>query len=268
MAQSKSSTQKKSAAKRPPARRPSRRRPQPDIAQSWSILLFGVGAVLVTMIFVQGESLWAWLRSALFGVFGLGMYVLGALVLYVAVLVALAKPIWGKCAKTLLLMMFVCGTAVVFSHTELADHTFWETVKLLYEQGQGALGGGVLGGVVGGSLLVLCGRPAANILLVVLLGAATMWFAGVTPGDLWQMAERYLGDWKEDREAARAERLAFEEEQAKNAPPAAPEPAPAPKRRGRKPQVDIELGPEPVAEIDLAPEPEEPLVGPGGTFGM
>ena len=101
--------------------------------------------------------------------------------LYVAVLVALAKPIWGKCAKTLLLMMFVCGTAVVFSHTELADHTFWETVKLLYEQGQGALGGGVLGGVVGGSLLVLCGRPAANILLVVLLGAATMWFAGVTP---------------------------------------------------------------------------------------
>ena len=268
MAQSKSSTQKKSAAKRPPARRPSRRRPQPDIAQSWSILLFGVGAVLVTMIFVQGESLWAWLRSALFGVFGLGMYVLGALVLYVAVLVALAKPIWGKCAKTLLLMMFVCGTAVVFSHTELADHTFWETVKLLYEQGQGALGGGVLGGVVGGSLLVLCGRPAANILLVVLLGAATMWFAGVTPGDLWQMAERYLGDWKEDREAARAERLAFEEEQAKNAPPPAPEPSPAPKRRGRKPQVDIDLGPEPVAEIDLAPEPEEPLVGPGGTFGM
>ena len=50
--------------------------------------------------------------------------------------------------------------------------------------------------------------------------------------------------------------------------PLAPEPAPAPKRRGRKPQVDIDLGPEPVAEIDLAPEPEEPLVGPGGTFGM
>ena len=269
MAQSKSTTQKKAAAKRPPARKTSRRRPQPDIAQSWSILLFALGAVLVTMVFVQGESAWAWLRSALFGVFGLGMYVLGALVLYVAVLVALGKPIWSKCAKTLLLMMFVCGTAVVFSKTDLADHTFWEAVKLLYEQGQGALGGGVLGGAVGGSLLVLCGRPAANVLLVVLLGAATMWFAGVTPGDLWQMAERSMGDWKEGRETARAERLAYEEEQAKNAPPV-PEPTPAPAaRRGRrKPQVDIDLGPEPVAETELAPEPEEPLVGPGGTFGM
>ena len=36
----------------------------------------------------------------------------------------------------------------------------------------------------------------------------------------------------------------------------------------RSAQVDIDLGPDPVQETDLAPEPEEPLVGPGGTFGM
>lgn len=268
MAQSKTTTAKKSAATQTRTRR---RRPQPDIAQSWSILLFGVGAVLATMIFVQGESAWAWLRSALFGVFGLGMYVLGALVLYVAVLVALGKPIWAKCAKTLLLMMFVCGTAVVFSKTELTGLTFWQAVTALYQQGQGALGGGVLGGIVGGSLLVLCGRPAANILLVVLLAAAVMWFAGVTPGDLWQMAERFFGDWKQDREDARAERLAYEQEQARLAPaskepPAAP--LPAKRSRRKTPRVDIDLGPEPVVETELEPVSDEPLVGPGGTFGM
>ena len=158
-----------------------RRRPQPDIAQSWSILLFGLGAVLVAMIFVEGESAWAWMRAALFGVFGLGMYVLGLLVLYVAVLVALGLPIWSKCAKALCLMMFLCGTAVVFSRVNLSGMDFVQVVKALYEQGQGALGGGVLGGVVGGTLLVLCGRPAANILLLVLLAAGIMWFAGVTP---------------------------------------------------------------------------------------
>ncbi|HJA25420.1 MAG TPA: hypothetical protein H9795_05125, partial [Candidatus Fournierella merdigallinarum] len=76
MATKKTSTTKKTTGTR-------RRRPQPDIAQSWSILLFGLGAVLVAMVFVEGESVWAWIRAALFGVFGLGMYVLGLLVLYV-----------------------------------------------------------------------------------------------------------------------------------------------------------------------------------------
>ena len=179
MATKKTSTRKNGSGSR-------RRRPQPDIAQSWSILLFGLGAVLVAMIFVEGESAWAWMRAALFGVFGLGIYVLGLLVLYVAVLVALGLPIWSKCAKALCLMMFLCGTAVVFSRVNLSGMDFVQVVKALYEQGQGALGGGVLGGVVGGTLLVLCGRPAANILLLVLLAAGIMWFAGGTswPGVL------------------------------------------------------------------------------------
>ena len=247
-----------------------RRRPKPDIAQSWSILLFGLGAVLVAMIFVEGQSVWAWLRAAMFGVFGLGMYVLGLLVLYVAVLVALGLPIWSKCAKALLLMMFLCGTAVVFSRVNLTDMNFVQVVKALYQQGQGALGGGVLGGVVGGSLLVLCGRPAANILLLVLLVAGAMWFAGVTPGDVWNFVAGRYALWQDER----AEREARREEEQEEKPAPQPRkkdrtaPASAPGARRRPAQVDIDLGPDPVQETDLAPEPEEPLVGPGGTFGM
>ena len=262
MATKKTSTRKNGSGAR-------RRRPQPDIAQSWSILLFGLGAVLVAMIFVEGESAWAWMRAALFGVFGLGMYALGLLVLYVAVLVALGLPIWSKCAKALCLMMFLCGTAVVFSRVNLTGMDFGQIVKALYEQGQGALGGGVLGGVVGGTLLVLCGRPAANILLVVLLAAGIMWFAGVTPGDLWNLVAGRYALWQEGR----AERAALQEEE-REEEPAEPQPrrrerpAPAPKARRRAAQVDIDLGPDPVKETDLAPDPEEPLVGPGGTFGM
>ncbi|WP_394963184.1 DNA translocase FtsK [Candidatus Allofournierella excrementigallinarum] len=262
MATKKTSTRKNDSGAR-------RRRPQPDIAQSWSILLFGLGAVLVAMIFVEGESAWAWMRAALFGVFGLGMYALGLLVLYVAVLVALGLPIWSKCAKALCLMMFLCGTAVVFSRVNLTGMDFGQVVKALYEQGQGALGGGVLGGVVGGTLLVLCGRPAANILLVVLLAAGIMWFAGVTPGDLWNLVAGRYALWQEGR----AERAALleeerEEEPAEPQPRRRERPAPAPKARRRASQVDIDLGPDPVQETDLAPDPEEPLVGPGGTFGM
>ena len=264
MATKKTSTRKTSSGNR-------RRKPQPDIAQSWSILLFGLGAVLVTMIFVQGESAWAWMRAALFGVFGLGMYVLGLLVLYVAVLVALGLPIWSKCAKALCLMMFLCGTAVVFSRVNLTGMEFGQIIKALYEQGQGALGGGVLGGVVGGTLLVLCGRPAANILLLVLLAAGVMWFAGVTPGDLWNFFAGRYALWRNEQAERQARREEEQEEEPAEPQPRRrerPTPAPAAKVRRRSAQVDIDLGPDPVHETDLAPEPEEPLVGPGGTFGM
>ena len=254
MATKKTSTTKKTTGTR-------RRRPQPDIAQSWSILLFGLGAVLVAMVIVEGESVWAWIRAALFGVFGLGMYVLGLLVLYVAVLVALGLPIWSRCAKALLLMMFVCGTAVVFSHMEIAGLTFTQTVQALYNQGQSALGGGVLGGVVGASLLALCGRPAANILLLVALAAAIMWFAGVTPGDLWNLAAGQYAAMKERRPEPRRRPEPEKPARAEEAPPAQ-------KVRRRPAKVDIDLGPDPVTETDTAPEEEEPLVGPGGTFGM
>ena len=154
------------------------KRPQPDLAQSWSILLFGLGAVFITMGFVEGQSAWAWLRSVLFGVFGFSMYLLGPLMLYLAVLVALGRPIWNRLAKSLLLMMILCGTSVVFSTIDLVDISFGRAVVLLYENGQSLMGGGLIGGIVGGTLLALCGHPAANILLLVFLVAMLMYYSG------------------------------------------------------------------------------------------
>ena len=262
------------------------KRPQPDLAQSWSILLFGLGAVFITMGFVEGQSAWAWLRSVLFGVFGFSMYLLGPLMLYLAVLVALGRPIWNRLAKSLLLMMILCGTSVVFSTIDLVDISFGRAVVLLYENGQSLMGGGLIGGIVGGTLLALCGHPAANILLLVFLVAMLMWYFGITPGDLWQAAEGHIQDWQQDREAARIQREEWEAEQARRQPvvrqPARrsvqeyepeeweeepvrqdPHAAFASRFRRRPAQVDIDLGPDP--EIT---QPEEPAYGPGGTFGM
>ena len=273
--------QKKKPAARSGAKttRSRSRRSQPDVAQSWSILLFGLGIVLIAMALVAGQSVWAMLRGVLFGVFGVCTYLLGPVLLYIAVLVALGRPIWARCAKSLLLMMLICGTAVVFSKIDLVGLSFGETTAALYANGQGILGGGLLGGIIGGTLLALCGHPAANILLVILLIAMIMWYMGVTPGDLWQIAEDYLGDWRADRDAARQQREAWEEEQLRREPErraAAQERAAARQQKQeafaqrfrKKPQVDIDLGPDPVVATEIEPQPEEPLVGPGGTFGM
>lgn len=269
-----------------------RARPKPELARSWSILLFCLGAVFTAMAFVEGASLWLWLHDAVFGLLGLAAYLLGPALLYIAVQVALERPFLRQTGRLLLAATLFCGTVVVFSKLELTGLAFGEAVKLLYQHGQqNPVSGGLLGGVFGGSLLALCGRPAANILLVVLLAAGVMLVAGVTPGDLWELAAGQMDALKEDREARRAEREAAaleeyeDEEPAPEALPAAREErgrarrqaraptAEEPRRRGRAARVDIDLGPEPIAEtepdLNGAPAPEdEPLVGPGGTFGM
>mgnify|MGYP000025455489 CR=1 FL=1 len=43
----------------------------------WSILLFGIGVLVFALIVVPGASVWSWVRTnILFGVFGVGSYVL------------------------------------------------------------------------------------------------------------------------------------------------------------------------------------------------
>ncbi len=279
---------RKPSSKRSPGRKPAR--PKPELDRTWSILLFAQGLILLAVAFVPGESAWNWIHNALRGVFGVTSYALGVFVLYWAVLVALEQPILQRCLKDLALLAFVCGTLVVFSKLDLTGMGYQETVAALYENGQNSiLGGGVLGGLFGGTMLALCGRPGANIILLVLVGAGVMLVAGVTPADLWQIGSDWLNDRRDahdvraqqrqeqrllQQELAEQEQENEEPEQEAYGRPAArlAERRPLPQliRKERRPEVDIDLGPDPVSETDveLEPMPEKPLVGPGGTFGM
>lgn len=276
---------RKPSGKKSPGRKPAR--PQPELDRTWSILLFAQGLILLAMAFIPGESAWYWMHNVLRGVFGVTSYVVGIFVLYWAVLVALEQPILQRCLKDLALLTFVCGTLVVFSKLDLTGMNFQEIVGALYANGQNAiLGGGVLGGLFGGTMLMLCGRPGANIILLVLVGAGIMLVAGVTPADLWQIISDWMYDRREahdaraqQRQEQRMLRQQMEEEYQEQEPePCNPPTARIPERRAlpqlirkeRRPEVDIDLGPDPVAEtnVEMEPMPKEPLVGPGGTFGM
>ena len=85
-----------------------RAKPKPDMNARWSILLFGIGVLVFALIVVPGASVWNWVRTnILFGVFGVGSYVLAPMLLYMAVLVASERPVKGKLAKALLVLMLV-----------------------------------------------------------------------------------------------------------------------------------------------------------------
>ena len=48
------------------------------------------------------------------------------------------------------------------------------------------LSGGALGAVLGGTLLLLCGRPAANLVMAALAACASLYIFDVTPAECWQ----------------------------------------------------------------------------------
>ena len=75
-----------------------------------SIGLFGIGVLMLALLFVPGASVWNWARAnMLFGVFGIGAYILAVLLLYLGFCMADGRPYGAAVAKAVLLMLLVSG---------------------------------------------------------------------------------------------------------------------------------------------------------------
>lgn len=117
-----------------------------------------VGLLLIVLAFVEGDSVWKSAHQILFGLFGCGSFVLGAAVCYLAILYTRGQDLLMQVFKLLLGLIFASGTVIVFSDIP-ADLTAAQMIAACYQNGANAwLGGGVLGTLLGGNLLLLCGR--------------------------------------------------------------------------------------------------------------
>ena len=145
------------------------------------------GLLLIVLAFVQGDSVWRALHDVLFGLFGCGSFVLGAAVCCLAVQYTRGEDLLPKIFKLVLGLIFASGTVIVFSGIQPQGLSAFQMVAACYENGVSAwLGGGALGAVLGGSLLLLCGRPAANLIMLVLALCVSLYIFDRTPDEVWQ----------------------------------------------------------------------------------
>ncbi len=174
-----------------------------------------LGLVLAALAFVPGSSAWRAMHDLLFGLFGCGSFVLGAAVCYLAILYTRGEELLPHILKLALGLIFASGTVIVFSNIP-ADQTTAQMTAACYANGVNAwFSGGALGAVLGGTLLLLCGRPAANLVMVALAVCASLYIFDITPAELWQwfcviggsIQEKGLA-LHEQSVARRAERLA------------------------------------------------------------
>lgn len=181
--------------------------PPPKTDRLWSVALFAVALLVAALAFLPGQAAWSAVRGACFGVFGWGLYLLIPALLYIAVLVAAGRRYKAKAWLCALLLLLVCGTALVFSRFEVTEgQTFSQLVKALYDMGVQHQGGGVCSLPLGLSLLCWTGRPAANILLVIVLLALVMVLTDITPADIVDFIRRKSGQVRDSMEDTLSER--------------------------------------------------------------
>ncbi len=219
----------------------------PQTNRLWSILLFAIALLLIALTYIPGQAAWTALRSVGFGLFGWVLYLVAPALLYIAVLVAAAKPYKLKLTICSFVLLLMCGVALVFGKYQPESQKFTVMVGELYKLGAAGKGGGVFSVPLGLSLLCWTGRPAANIILIILLLVFVMLLTDITPAEIVEFIRRRADDAKATADEAivrsqqrREEREAQREAAAQEREAAQLTAAPT-EKEGRRPRVDPKL---------------------------
>ena len=215
----KSGQSSSSRSKAQASRRAQRRAETPNLARS--ILLAGLGLLCVAMVLVPGQNMWKTLRGGLFGIFGVMTYLVGPFLLYLAYLLASGYRVTLFAGKVALMSVLCAGVPVIFSNVSLNDANPWQIIKMLFARGQTNFWeGGVWGAPVGGTLLALFGRPASNVIMLLVFLLGLMFFFAITPADVvlfvnnqYQKLQQARQDRAEEESAYDTQLFAQEQEE-------------------------------------------------------
>ena len=256
----KSGQSSSSRSKAQASRRAQRRAETPNLARS--ILLAGLGLLCVAMVLVPGQNMWKTLRGGLFGIFGVMTYLVGPFLLYLAYLLASGYRVTLFAGKVTLMSVLCAGVPVIFSNVTLNDANPWQIIKMLFARGQTSFWeGGVWGAPVGGTLLALFGRPASNVIMLLVFLLGLMFFFAITPADVvlfvnnqYQKLQQARQDRAEEETAYDTQLFAQEQEEE----PIENLTAPAQDNRPHHPAYDViaDTGRIPVQQA----QPVQPLV--------
>lgn len=185
-AQKKKPAQKSSAPKKTAAKETAKKEVNVTVKrQKTAIVLMAAAVFLLCVALIKGESVWLTLHNAMFGIFGFCVYIIPAVLIYMAIVYAKDKPL-GSIAANL------TGTGIFVALLSGAIHTFANTAEYLSSVGIGiqisdawnkaaALSnGGVFGAIIGGAISKLFGKTGACITIILLLVVLAMFLTGTT----------------------------------------------------------------------------------------
>ncbi len=178
MAATKKTTTKKTASKKQTAEQISQNR------QLYAICYFAAGIIFIALTLFKGDNLWESMHYALLGLFGWCAYLIGPVLIYLAVMNTLEKPTFSTAAQgweSLILIVLLSGITTVFASEQLAlEGSVFSKIGQIYTYGKELIGGGVLSTLYGLTSMAILGKFGAITIGLVLIVVMIMLLTGTT----------------------------------------------------------------------------------------
>ena len=178
MAATKKTTAKK---RKPAAKKPTKAQLQAKRELN-AIILFALGVLLLCLAAIPGARAWNTVHNVLRGLMGWCCYLIGPLMMLVAVLLTMDRTAITpglKSASVVLMVLLLCGITHILGKVP-AEGTFAESIKTLYQSGAAFVGGGALAILFGVYPLRWLGQTGALIVDFLLFFVFFMISTGTT----------------------------------------------------------------------------------------
>ena len=198
-------TTKKSTAKKrkPAAKKPTKAQLQAKRELN-AIILFALGVLLLLLAAIPGDNAWNTVHNVLRGLMGWCCYLMGPLMMIVAVLLTMDRTAITpglKSASVVLMVLLLCGITHIIGGSA-AEGTFAESIKALYRGGTVLTGGGACAILFGVYPLRWLGRTGALIVDILLFFVFFMISTGTTLIGLFRGAAKPVKKLEEAYTAA------------------------------------------------------------------
>lgn len=147
------------------------------------IILFAVGILLVAFALIDGQHIWAFFRSFLFGIFGFATYFVGIFIMITASFLAkdgtdgtLKVKIW----EVGILFWLICAEIQIFTIKSSEVVSIGEGIGRAYLDGTIGVGGGLFGALIGVPLTYALGKFAAIVVIGIAIFILVFFVTGAT----------------------------------------------------------------------------------------
>lgn len=157
----------------------------------WSTLLFALGVLTLAFMLIPGESVWNSIHNVLLGLFGVSVFLVPVIMIYVSIMIALDKGehyVSVRGLQCFILILLISGfVQIVFSGELQGEKLFDEILPIMFSEGKKLRGGGLLSIIIAGPLLALFKRTGATIIIILFIFVFIMIMANKTVIDLFKM---------------------------------------------------------------------------------
>ena len=171
--------------------------------QTSSVLIFAAAILILCMVLIPGGSLWGLMHSLLLGMFGICAYILPFLMMYIAIIIAMEKPVGSISAKLwqCVLLITMLGSAFQIFIFDTKARYFVE-IGRGFANGKEIKGGGVVGVILGYPLEYFFTDIGAKITIILLIVVFLMLVTGTTLIALFRAAATPVKKAKQSIESA------------------------------------------------------------------